>query len=111
MRSTAAARALTTTYSHHRRQGLTKTAVVAFTTFGCSNLSKVFGKNDGVPVNCNFLSGPDQWTVPVGRGAGKLFKIGKLPVNRQLQAFYHADRPDQGADWSLRFQVQLLFPK
>ena len=53
----------------------------------------------------------NQWTVPVGGGAGKLFKIGKLPVNTQLQAFYHADRPDQGADWSLRFQVQLLFPK
>jgi len=35
----------------------------------------------------------NQWTVPVGGGAGKLFKIGKLPVNTQLQAFYNADRP------------------
>jgi hypothetical protein len=53
----------------------------------------------------------DQWTVPVGGGVGKLFKIGSLPVNRQLQGFYAADRPKDAAEWQLRFQIQLLFPK
>lgn len=53
----------------------------------------------------------DQWTVPVGGGVGKLFKIGPLPVNTQLQGFYAADRPKDAADWQLRFQIQLLFPK
>jgi hypothetical protein len=53
----------------------------------------------------------DQWTVPVGGGVGKLFKIGPLPVNTQLQGFYNADRPKDTAQWQLRFQVQFLFPK
>jgi len=53
----------------------------------------------------------DQWTVPVGGGVGRLFKIGPLPVNTQLQAFYNADRPKDTAQWQLRFQIQFLFPK
>jgi hypothetical protein len=34
--------------------------------------------------------GRDIWTVPVGGGIGRIFKIGKQPVNMQLQAFYRA---------------------
>jgi len=53
------------------------------------------------------------WTVPVGGGGGKLWRIGKvgLPVNTQIQAFYNAVTPDIGPDWQLRFQVQILLPK
>lgn len=63
-----------------------------------------------ITANWEASSG-NQWTVPFGGGAGKLFKIGKLPVNASLQAFYNVEKPASGGDWSLRFQVQLLFPK
>jgi hypothetical protein len=54
----------------------------------------------------------NRWTIPIGGGAGKIFKVGKQPVNTQLQAFYNLDKPENtGADWQLRFQIQLLFPK
>ena len=53
----------------------------------------------------------DRWTVPLGGGAGKIVRIGRLPVNFQLQAFYNVATPDNGADWQLRFQFQFLFPK
>ena len=55
--------------------------------------------------------GDDRWTVPLGGGVGKIFHLGKLPVNTQIQAFYNVVTPDDGADWTLRLQVQLLFPK
>jgi hypothetical protein len=55
--------------------------------------------------------GNDTWTVPIGGGAGKIFKIGKLPVNCQAQVFYNVASPDGGAEWQLRIQFQLLFPK
>jgi hypothetical protein len=51
------------------------------------------------------------WTVPVGGGAGKLFRLGRLPMNTQLQAFYNVERPQFAADWQMRFQLQFLFPK
>lgn len=53
----------------------------------------------------------DRWTVPLGGGAGKIIRIGRLPVNLQLQAFYNVAKPDSAADWQLRFQFQFLFPK
>jgi len=52
----------------------------------------------------------DHWTVPVGAGVGKLFKVGKLPINTQLSAYYNAVKPEFAADWQLRFQIQLLLP-
>jgi hypothetical protein len=53
------------------------------------------------------------WTVPLGGGGGRLIRIGKLPVNLQAQAYYNVVKPDDAptADWTLRLQVQFLFPK
>ena len=52
-----------------------------------------------------------RWTVPFGGGFGKIFRVGSQPMNAQFQAFYNVDKPDSVGDWSLRFQLQLLFPK
>ena len=53
------------------------------------------------------------WTVPVGGGFGRIIRIGKLPVNLNAQAFTNVVKPDDDptADWTLRLQVQFLFPK
>jgi len=52
-----------------------------------------------------------KWTVPLGGGVGKIFHFGKLPVNTQLSAYYNVVKPDYGADWQIRAQVQFMFPK
>ena len=56
-------------------------------------------------------SGSNQWTVPIGGGVGKIFHFGKLPVNMQVAAYYNVVRPDFGANWQIRAQMQLMFPK
>jgi hypothetical protein len=56
-------------------------------------------------------SGDDRWTVPIGAAVGKIVRIGKLPVNVQGSAYYNVVRPDNAAEWQLRLQVQLLFPR
>jgi hypothetical protein len=54
----------------------------------------------------------DVWTVPVGGGIGKLFRLGPLPpINTQVEAFWLADAPRSGGSWTLRTQLQFLFPK
>jgi hypothetical protein len=53
----------------------------------------------------------DVWTVPLGCGVGRVFRIGKQPVNVSLAAYDNVHTPVNGPDWQLRFQVQLLFPK
>jgi hypothetical protein len=63
-------------------------------------------------ITANWETGHgDRWTVPVGGGFGRVFKIGERPVNMQLAAYYNVARPTGAADWQLRAQVQLLFPK
>jgi hypothetical protein len=61
-------------------------------------------------VNWKADSG-NKWTVPIGGGVGKIFHFGRLPVNTQLSAYYNVVRPDDGPNWQIRFQVQLMFPK
>jgi len=61
-------------------------------------------------VNWKADSG-QQWTVPLGGGVGKIFHVGKLPVNTQIGAYYNVVHPDNGANWQLRAQVQFMFPK
>jgi hypothetical protein len=53
----------------------------------------------------------NQWTIPIGGGFGKLFKMGNQPVNASLQGFWYAEKPKGGPDWTIRAQFQLLFPK
>ena len=64
----------------------------------------------------------DVWTVPLGGGVGKLFRLGqilpleghpiaKLPINTQLAAYGNIAKPEFGPAWQLRFQIQFLFPK
>jgi len=64
----------------------------------------------------------DVWTVPLGGGVGKLFRLGqilpleghplaKLPINTQLAAYGNVATPEFGPKWQLRLQIQFLFPK
>jgi hypothetical protein len=53
----------------------------------------------------------DKWTVPVGGGVGKIFRIGEQPMNAQFQYFYNVEKPDLVGDWSIRMQLQFMFPK
>ncbi len=63
-------------------------------------------------VTANWEADSSQrWTVPLGGGIGKIFHLGKLPVNTQFGAYYNVVHPDDGANWQLRLQVQFMFPK
>ncbi|MGA7875159.1 MAG: hypothetical protein WCA08_05810 [Desulfoferrobacter sp.] len=63
-------------------------------------------------ITCNWEADEgDRWTLPIGGGAGKIFHLGRLPINTQLTAYYNAVTPDNGPAWQLRFQIQFLFPK
>ncbi len=56
-------------------------------------------------------SGSQRWTVPIGGGVGHIFHFGALPVNTQIGAYYNVARPDYAANWQIRVQAQLMFPK
>lgn len=53
----------------------------------------------------------DRWTVPFGGGVGRVLRIGRQPVNISAQVYKFVEAPTNGADWQLRLQFQLMFPK
>ena len=63
-------------------------------------------------ITANWEADSDnQWTVPLGVSLGKIVRLGKLPVNTQVGAYYNVVRPDNAAEWQLRIQIQFLFPR
>lgn len=76
------------------------------------NLSDGWYVSSAPIITGNFSAGGgDHWTVPVGGGVGKLFKIGQRSINTQLVPYYNAATPELGSGWQLRFQFQFLFPR
>jgi len=53
----------------------------------------------------------EEWTIPVGGGAGKLVKFGNQPVNMRLEYYYNVEKPKGAPEQSVSFTFQLLFPK
>ncbi len=63
-------------------------------------------------ITANWEADSDQrWTVPIGGGFGRIFRIGKQPMNAQVQVYYNLEKPDIAGDWGLRLQLQFMFPK
>lgn len=63
-------------------------------------------------VTANWNAPSDQrWTIPLGGGIGKLFTIGKQPINSRIEAYYNIEKPDNAPDWQVLFTFQFLFPK
>ncbi len=63
-------------------------------------------------ITANWEAAADnRWTVPISGGFGRIFNIGDQAMNAQAQAFYNVERTDFGPDWSIRLQVQFLFPR
>lgn len=53
----------------------------------------------------------NEWTIPVGGGFGKVFKIGNQPINSRLEAYYNVVQPDGAPQWNIAWTWQFLFPK
>lgn len=50
-----------------------------------------------------------RWIVPVGGGAGKIFKIGGQLLNARAEYFNDVRTTTGGPDWQLQTQLQFLF--
>lgn len=80
--------------------------------FIVKNLPKGWYVNTSPIITANWdAANGEQWLVPVGAGAGKVFKIGKLPVNAQMGYYNYVIAPTYGPDWQLRAQLNFYFPK
>ena len=98
--------------SHSGEPDINAMLIQPFINYNIPNGSGVyFTSAPIITANWEAEDSGDRWTIPLGGGLGKVFKVGRRPLNTQVQAFYNVVKPDQAADWQLRLQLQLLFPK
>lgn len=76
------------------------------------NFSKGWYLNSSPIVTADWhAAASDKWTVPIGGGGGKILRLGKQAINCYVQAFDNVVRPHDAGNWTLRVQLQLLFPR
>jgi hypothetical protein len=60
-------------------------------------------------ITANWNSSGEKWVVPVGFAVGRLFKVGKLPINVQLGFYDNVITPKYGARWQSAFKCSSCF--
>ena len=54
----------------------------------------------------------NRWTVPIGLGAGKILKLGRMPVKVQLAGQYMVTQPGPvGQKWNIQIEITPVLPK
>ena len=53
----------------------------------------------------------NQWTIPLGGGFGRVFKVGNQAINSRLEYYYNVERPQGAPKYQLMFTWQFLYPK
>lgn len=64
-----------------------------------------------VTANWNAPKGSEKWIVPIDIDVGRIFKLGRQPVNIQAGLYYNVTRPEDYAHWEARWEIALLYPK
>jgi len=77
------------------------------------NLPKGWYLTSSPLITANWEAGDDnRWTLPIGGGIGRIFKIGHQAINANIAAYYNVLTPDDdGANWQLRAEWTFLFPE
>ena len=91
------------------RNDVNQTLIEPFVTY---NLDKGWYVTSDLVITANWeAKSGDRWTVPLGGGFGRIFKVGNQPINSKLEAYYNVERPDGAPEWQIAFQWAFLFPK
>jgi hypothetical protein len=64
-------------------------------------------------ITANWLSAAgQQWTVPIGGGVSKTFRLGRQPMRLSVDSFYNAIRPKAGQDeWLAQITLTFIFSR
>jgi len=91
------------------RRGVSQSLIEPFVNYNLENGWYLIS-DSVITVDWKIKSG-DKVTLPLGGGLGKIFKIGKQPMNMRVEAYYNAIHPDAGPEWTIGGTIQFLFPR
>ncbi len=59
-------------------------------------------------IAANWQAKGIKWTVPIGAGAGRIIRVGKLPIKLSAGLFYNVVLPVPGGRWVLNTDLALI---
>jgi hypothetical protein len=63
-------------------------------------------------ITTNWIASGGKWTVPVGGGFGKLFRVGGQAVKVDIDSYYNAIRPTASKEtWLVQLKLTFVFPE
>ena len=90
--------------------GTQKANQLTINPFANYNFSDGWYLSSSEVITANWMAkSGQQWTVPVGGGVGRLFRVDDLPINARLEVLNNVVHPQGAPNWQIQFQVQLLF--
>jgi hypothetical protein len=93
----------------HNRDSVSQFLVQPFANYNLDDGWFLFSDPN---ITSNWKAGSgNRWTVPLGAGVGRLFKVGGQAINTRAGAFYNVEKPDGAPDWTIKFTLSFLFPK
>jgi len=85
---------------------------MTFQYFVNYNLKKGWYVSVSPIINANWKAASGNvWTVPLGGGVGRVFRLGFQPVNVSAAFYGNVVHPSAGSPWGMRLQIAYLFPK
>jgi hypothetical protein len=60
-------------------------------------------------ITANEYGSGQRWTLPIGAVAGRVIRLGKIPIKLSLGAYYNAVTPQYGAKWTIQTVVAVIF--
>ena len=77
--------------------------------FAAYNFDDGWYVSTGPNIVANWQAAGTKWIVPLGGGAGRTFRVGSLPVDLSVSAYYNVVRPTYGARWQLSTALTFVF--
>jgi hypothetical protein len=91
------------------RKDVNQTLIEPFLNY---NLDKGWFLLTDIVMTANWeADSSNRWTIPLGGGVGRVFKLGNQAINSRLEAYYNAERSAGSPDYTIHFTWQFLFPK
>ena len=92
----------------NRRAGVSQALLQPFVNY---NFPSGWYLTSSPIITADLKSRDHKWSVPIGGGIGKIFKVAGQAINAQLQGFEYVERVRIDPHWEIRCQVQFLFPR
>lgn len=88
-----------------------RTNQLLFNPFVSYHFAEGWSVGSSPNITTNWIANGGKWTIPVGGGFGKAFRLGDQAIKLDLDAYYNVIRPKAGNDtWLLQVTVTLQFP-